>query len=988
LIGMLRQKEDGQTGELMDQLRELTFTTQDSSGREYVNGLHRAILNEAFIEKNPKGYVDLHKRAYTYWERQGFDQTHTRLIYMGYHAILGEADVLDPFELEGIPFLLQVFHIFADEYLHHEIENFLTILSGARPFLEQLNCVWLSIFDDMLSILRARQLQLAQEWALCETELAKIITRKDVTPVLAPYILRTQGDIMAHYTEFVGAMDVYRETLKRIENELRRQRRRVGQAASGQISLLESEKRAALLALGDAHVGLAIDARGDLITRLPNGKRGILWAWLTSALSLPIILYLFTFFGSRVFRPAFWLTIGREDWQISRLFALGYRHYRQAESLILDQGRTKEKIALNERFAQLFLQLGDWRAACAAFQRLRQEELGPLGEYQHAQIALGLAEAELRSGHAGRAYVYLQEALPIFERYSDSSLQTRTHALLGQVWVKMGEPSSALNALGLALRGYETEEDWVSATNLAEYIDHMLADGDYGGTTTFRAQNLVDSLLTRQYTFQYVHPGLNRLRLTFLVAVTLFVMLLPLLVIDIQELIIPQANAIFMPDFLLDLDQIPQIPQSNTSQSLIENWGVNIVDQLNIGLRLPLAFIATALLDVGLLLGALVFIVATPVDSVQASSIGKIITLDHHGIKIGDSQKAKGMAWADIKRMVKADIGFLPRLPMFTSGTGLFTEKNRLIIRGNTNWYPSLQKRLERQLEIRVANISRVLLLSPLVIIFGIGGLIPIGLTVLALLDHPILTYSLAGTPYRLIDLYPFSFAIILLPIFWWLVVLRWRQKIVMRPRDFWPWSLLITAGLVTAWQILVATRPLLTVPDIYPPLFAAGFSLFGSTFILFASVNRRPVYSLLIRLMVVLLALVLFTANIGRVSRDLLSYDYLISGKGLIREAMLIDVGSSRSIDRAKLLFDSAAEAFAQSKALSQWPIPLVGEERAVFLPYGIPQTDDMISVQADIARASILARQNEYEESIVSYSDLGRVLQSDAWQAQLNGW
>ena len=983
LFADLTQQEVEEAERLLEHLLSLSFFSPGPNGEVTIDPLHRSILQTLFIEQDRAGYLAANGRTALYWENhQPFLSPQSCKQWHIIHLLLAGSQTADPTEVTGISLLLRTYTQLYNQTDSYQIESLLTGCESILPALVQLETPWLNYFRDLLNLLWARLAQMQQDWATVEQRLTPVMTRKDITPEIAPYLMRTHGDYLVHTKDFVGAINVYHATLKRIDTEI--VQRKLIYHAGREWEVLEAERGAALVGLGDAAYGLAIDSRGDHITRISRRKRGVVGRWLATLFSLPIILYLFGAFGIRVFHPRFWVAVGGEDWLILRLFGTAYKWYQKAVPVLERYGTPRDLVLLIEKEGHLFLRLGDWQQAIERFEQVLREEIAPLSDYHRAVISLGLAEAHLRRGEPGRAFLLLNRALPVFKRYGDNYQMTRANALIGEAGFQIGRYPEALSALDNSLRGFEAEENWVAATNLVEYLQLMLAKITMSDPMRLRAQTLIDSLLKRAYTVQFIHPGLNRLWISALSVSALYVMILPLLILSMVESIELRSVFSFQPAPLFDFDGSYQ---AEIGQSLVDSLGVTSLISTEINLLAGLALLMTLGLGLLWLIVGFLFIRFTPTESIQEERVDRVVTLDLSGISLGSLAEPlethHRMRWDEVERLVSAGLAFIPKLPIYASSFGILSKDARLVIRAQTNWYSSLRERIFRTVDAPRTFLDRVLITDSWMFVYIWGISVQLFYLTVALLDSDRLLVERFNLPYRLIDLYPFALILLLLPPLSWLVTIRWRHRIVLRPRSFWPWSLLICGVVVTSFQLLTAFRPALTVPDIYPPIIALVMTLGGGLFVWRAREAGRSVYSLFVRLLVCIGMLGLVAGNSYRLWRDVSAYHYLVVAKSVHRTAI-----EQTDPIQAEGFYRLAGRYYARAGFRSNQPNDLLGEWAVTQNRFGLPRPEHFVSIQALQGEAMIAAQAGGYTVANKKLNRLLLLVPDPTYQTELYRW
>ena len=974
----MRKLSEEESEAMLARLLTLSFVDQNGSDRYSMHARHRKILQAEFISKNRDGFIQLHQKAASYWMENSLRYPQEYMQRWVFHGLMAGANEEDPTEVAGLAALLRTFQTLTNRRNLFLIESLLAVAASARPLLAHLDIAWLGYFDDVMSLLQARLAQLEEDWDTCAERLKAILGRKDVTPEIAPYVMRTHGDWLVQQRDFAGAIDIYKKTLERIDKEI--VQRKLVYHVGREWEVLEAERAMTMIALGDAHFGLAKEKRGDHRTRMTNRKRGVVGRWLAALASLPIIIFLSFYFGIRVFRPRFWIAIGGEDWMILKLMGVAYHWYEKGKPTLIRYTSPKEQVMAFERQADLFLALGDWPRSIELYEMLRREEIAPLSDYHHGVIGIGLAESYLRMRQPGRAYGLLIEILPVFERFTDLHAQIQTKALLGEAGLQIGKYQEAISNLAMSVRGFEAQQDWVSATNLVEYIQLTIKKLPVDDLIRVRAQSLIDSLLKRAYPVHFIHPGLNRLWLSFMAGTAFFFLILPLTIVNISETIGVVLQIGFQPEMLFDLDLNFA---ANIQSGLTESIALGSLLSTNIDLRVAEALLLSAGFFLLLLIFGLIFIQFTPIRSIQESEIGEMVLLDETGIAHIQHGNKIEIKWTEVTDLVSAGLSIFPKLNVYASSFGVLSEKKRIVVRAQTDWYRSLHRRIFNSIKAPQTRLDHILLLDPWLPVYLLGAGFQIIFMISAYFAHDSVTKEFYGFSYRLVDMYPYFSVLLLVPPLSWLITIRWRHRYLLRPHSFWPFSLLISGGVITIVQILTTFRPLLTIPDIYLPMIAIATTIGGFTFIWWAKDQNRPVYSLLIKGFTLLVALVILGVNGYRIGRDVSAYHYLVQAKSVHRSAT-----NQSDAAVAAGYYTLARDNYVRAYYIVNLPVDFLGEESAIEIGLGLPQVENMVAVQALQGIAATSAELDGYRVAISNYEKVDRLLDETGFEALVQSW
>ncbi len=980
LFTTLRGKEDDASETVFNQIQSLQFVQRPEESKIGLPSLHRGLLHRMFMQFNREGLIDTHRRAAEFWQQDDFANSYEATCTQIFHTLLAAADITDPTQVNGFPELLRLFQGFAQTTNIPAIEKLIAFCISTRFYLSPLEPTWLQAFDDLVSLMTARLEQLRGDYDLASTVLAPVMARRDIVPSYAPYLLRTHGENLAYQHKFSEAIDLFTEALSRLEKEV--VQRKVVNPAAREWEILEAEQASLMVAMGDAHLGLALAARGSKLPRLPRSQFDRVRSWFNSLASLPLIFYLTFRLGRRVWRPDFWVAIGTEDWIIVRLISTAYRWYQRATPLMNLRGTHREKSRLEEKTGRLFLELGDHSKAVEIYEQLWQKGANDLSEYRRGHVALGLAEATFLAGNTGHAFVLIEEAIQIFEKFKDLEYVTQGQALLARILGEMRNYPAAVSSYNKAFRGYETLENWTDATHHAEYLEILVQeDAAFPETLKEQAIRLSDSLLKRQYVRQFVHPGLKQLRFTAIASFALMVLAIPLLVLNTSEAIGILPITDFNPGHLLDLDQPIEI---GISQGLLEAAGVKPGIVRSTAVLAQGALLAVVGYGLLLLFLGIIFLRVTPIDSVEIDQPADRITLTRSGIIVGDEHSKIKFDWDQIKQLVRANLSFVQHIPLYSSSYGVQTERSRLTIRGQTAWFSSLRRRIEWQAtDANVKRLDYTIGRSVMLVLYVVGVLGMVSFLLAVWLRGDFLWIELGDLALRPADIYPWLFLTLFLPPVWWGLVVRWRQKLSLQPASFWPWSLLIGGLALTGLQLSTRLRPVLTVPDIYVPLLTISLLLGGGIFIWQVRELNRRVYKRMLRYPVLIIAIILASLNGARIVRDTQAWSHLVTGRSFMTEGQ-----SLPTLERAMPVYQTAQSHFMQARDLQNMPIAWLAEQEAARMPFGLPAPEALVSTQATLGIGATHAMLGDYEEAIVEFKQASRVLKTQQQQGMLNAW
>ncbi|MDJ0755688.1 MAG: NBR1-Ig-like domain-containing protein [Ardenticatenaceae bacterium] len=980
IIGALRTVKDGKDQKLVDRLSGFSFISQQIDLDSYrFERVHRFILQEKFIDRDKMGYVAAHQRALEFWRENPSEDPIIQAQNLLYHGLFAESLTAIFDQVETINYLVGLFRAYADERQLAAIDRLLSTAESTRPHLEQLQVLWLEPFTDLLTHLNARYDQMLGRWADSRRALEALNQKPDLLPSLRPYVARAFGDSMAYSGDFVGAIEQYKISLNLFKSIIAQQKEE--NLDPQEWVTTEAERGTTMIALGDAHAGLALATRGQQETLHDQGVLALVQNWLATFLAMPMVIYLWFYLGWRVWRPRFWTALKGEDWLIARLFALSGSWYKKADPLLEEYGTRPEAVAADERLAFLYLEMGDAAGAAALFERLLEESEAPLGEYRRGSVQLGLAEAYLHNNQPGRSYVLLNRALPILERYQDFALSARAEALLGDVLVAMGDPDTGVTHLAAASRRYQTLENWVSATEIAGRLARIIEEEEVVPITRQTARPYIDQLEERHYPVQFVHPFLRWLKNTLLLSFAAAMLFIPVIVLryQVNSGLAPAIS--FRPPPLLEVDG-PLITNLNQTVDDVvaaqDSLLTSAESLINVG-----GWVIGGYIVLTLVIG-LILITFTPLATVQEQGSANLVKLTETGVAVGDDE-ARRIAWSDMRQVVLADMRFWPDTPMVGASIALGDGDRQFRIWGTTRRFDDLRRRILDHLTahetVRIIDRDSVALANGWLWMYLLGVFLMWSL-ILVTRNRPQAVWRNIVGVYSTADLYPYLYLLMFIPICWWVVGRPTWQTVKTNPRSRWPWLLIVAGVLVGGWQISTRFLNLFTIPDIYPPLFTL-ILLGGATwFVLNAKIGEeRPVYGLGIKASAVILLVGLGTIMINRMGRDMIAYHFLTVGRYFNEEA----IDRRQNEQPFDDVFEIALLNYDRAADLAESPILGINNARSLQIRLGVPQAEDHLFLQALRDRAILNAQVGKFDEAI---DDLNRLLPFFDEPAQVHAW
>jgi tetratricopeptide (TPR) repeat protein len=328
---------------------------------------------------------------------------------------------------------------------------------------------------------------------------------------------------------------------------------------------IQVERAHTMIAMGDAHVRLAISIRGhhQRISPAPDRLQR-LQHFFDFFLSLPLVLYLGFYLGYRVWHPRFWSIVGNLDWIVARLFATGANLYAKADPILEKHGAPSERVRADEQLANLFLAMGDAEQACFLFSRLLAEVEAPLGEYRRASVRASLGQALISTAQFEQARRQLEEALPVLVLYEDDALQARGEALLAEALLHIEAPVESIPYFVKALDYYQQQADELMSTEVVERLEQFASDTSLPAEQQDAVANIAKNVVHRRYLVRYRHAATVFFQRATLGLMALIIFLIPASIIRMETgiTILPEiafsASPLLRsdaPDFTPDLGQ-------------------------------------------------------------------------------------------------------------------------------------------------------------------------------------------------------------------------------------------------------------------------------------------------------------------------------------------------------------------------------------------------------------------------------------------------
>jgi tetratricopeptide (TPR) repeat protein len=995
LFTAIRDIDDNRNKGLIPRLQQLSFViglSADPDPRYRVRNRERLALHRMWIDRDVDAYSEAHRRAFVYIDSLPVTDDPTNNFERLYHHFFIDLPA-------GTSELIRLFQRYAAErrlgaieYLLEGVDEayeLLRYMSGgsdedndaapplSKPPQPTANLIY---FAQLRTYLRASLLEMRGRRTDSKELLLQLRRTPSLVVELRPYLGRAFASLLRSEGKFVEAIDELETAIQGFEDAER----------ETQIVLRRSSKLESAitkLALGNTYVEFACSVRGE--SRRSSVQVGLgrrlqsITEFITSA---PLIIYLSFHLGRRVWHPDFWMSLFNLDWIVARLFVLGAKQYQAAAPTLHDLGAPEEKVLADEGAAGLFLEMGDVKQAYHRFTDLLTERIAPLGPYRRLRMRLSLAETQVELQQSQAAQPALKEIIPKLEAYADAQSVARAYALLAEAALRNQDYTEMQRALGEAVSRYYkleslgTIERIAEATNVQERIEALAmllaAPHDVRAAIDTNGERLRE----RRYTVGYQHPAYVTFRRVMLFLLPLALVLVYLTAIQLEtEIGLAPAFAFRAAPILNREDtQAENLSQGITATRLDIDFDPESLLPLTLG----------ALLLYLTLFAALgVWIIQTaPLHHVQERTRAATLAVYAYGIGMGDCTRQDVISWEDIRRVVLADTAIWHRplvdassatihaadhnrVPSATAAENL----RRMTISGATNWYLYLIPRLRRRFpeNVNVHNLNQS-------IFYSVSGAVYLLSVIMFLLIAFFagnrtwgqqLWTDLAWTSYSVADLYPYLYlGLVLLPMWWAIARPIQISRYVggqMATSLFW----LVIGGIVAAFLVGRSFRPLLTVPDLYPPLFI--IVTIGAAVWLLWHVSTQKTRADFVRLGAATLAAALIcVAMLSFLARDIYAYHLLITGnteRDRGREAM-----QSRQYDAASRLFSAALAHYDQAITISGSPFWIVQPINAFNNTLGLPSPKQFTWVLALKNAAALHAQEGDGGRAVELYTQL----------------
>ena len=993
LFTAIRNTDDGRNEGLIPRLAQYSFiipTSFRDPNLFHIHSTERRQLNVQWIRREQEAYLAAHAHAFAFWESRSVQEYPTRDFEHLYHHFF--------VDLGGaVQELISYFRIFVSQRRLGGIEHLLAVSDEAYELLQLLGGepppdnetspgdpppLDLRGFEQLLRFLKARMAQLQGRWDASLDLLLELRETRDLSPRLLPYVTRAYAEAQRESGLFVEAIDELKSAIdlfhKQAEQDPDRQTE-IEQAMTG-------------ITLGETYVRFAQTVRRNGgQERNKFGLLQIVQRTIDFVSSLPLILYLWFYLGGRVWHPRFWPTLRNLDWIVARLFALGMQQYQKADPTLERLGLPFEGVIADERLAFLYLEMGDSAQARDQFENLLRNVESPVAGYRRAQIYLGMAEANIRLENADRALQALRPALPELEKAADKVSLAQAYRLRAEAHFLAGQFDQAMADLTEAHKRYRLLGDAIAATHLQERMEVLAKVIDVPPAIEERITSAGEILPHRQYTVGYRHPALVTFRWVVVILLPLVLVVALLLTINLSTNVNLAPEYSFRAAPILNPGDIQptELSQGISSASIFVDPKPRAILFFAIGaLAIYLGF--------SVVLGVLA-IILTPLQVVQKRTQASTVMLDGEGITVGKATAAAldegngQIRWSEITGVVQANTQLWRTPSQEASSFAVESAGARLVITGSTDWYPALQQRVLNLVPetVRTTKFDYSIFRSKLgqlyilnLVLFGV-------IILLARISQDseqiqaLLWNDFPGTPYSLVDLYPYLLMGLILAPLWWSVVRAMQVAGHIGTQDRFLLGAFVLALLLVLFMISSGFRPLLTVPDLYPPLIVIVTLVSVSWALWQLRVRPERVTPAWLRWTVALSTGVVCVLMGSLLWRESWAYHHLIIGNTQrdMGQAAFQEGKENMAADH----FGKAMMAYEASLRIGQRSIWGISSEWSLRYPWGIPTNEHHTWILA-LKNAAALHAQAGSGETAIQLND--RLLQITDRKDQVYAW
>ena len=967
----LRQRDDGRDERLAKRLLNYSFIRQLENDHYSMEAVERDFLLRCWLQEDPQAFRSAHERAVEFLADYSSSDPITHMHNLIYHLLISDAN-------RGTELFIKTFQTYINEHFLAPADRLIQTATDAYPYItsesathsrassDTLSGFWSdNDFNYLLLFCQARLSQLRGEWKKSNVTLSLLKAKKTLPKRLRPYVERAYGLGLAHSGLYVEAMARYYNALTLFSEQPNS----------------EIEQGHTYIMLGDAYVDLGMAARGyrerlPVTTLVESWQQSV--AYLSAFSPLPMMIYLARH-KLYFWHPSSWQVLLHQDWIIASLFAWGARSYREADKLLESlEDQHFEWNRADQKLAQLYLRLGDPHQATQRFQALLKKEQG---QYIGTLLKIGLANGYLQLSYHKQAEEQLQVILPLVNNYEDPLLKAQAISLLAEVKLKQ-KHEQAIEYFGRSLELYIQQEDFVAATEITERLEGLIYDSTITKSEhdTQMIKDAANQLPFRQYQVRFQHPTLVRFRRWSLILVGVLIFFMPLSAIRI------------------DVVNFLQLSTNFTIQPPLRGSGVEVIaapffqslarPSLEYGVLLWQIVLMLLVYAVIYAVMGLILIVRTRLDTVQETIKSNVLRINAQQITIGEENNARTIKWSDVTHLITVNVAWWKEPMPNHSATIIATPKQHIAFTGAAAWYKQITGRISTYIDDDVLhlNLNSSILRSPLGALYVLSVLLLLTFMLASFFSfRELLEYDWFGSVYSLIDLYPYFYVGLLIPLIWWTVgeqlVNRARLKLHLPLAWF-----VFGGGLLSLFLHLSGWFALDNWPHIYLSL--GSLSLFASVLLAFWKAKDsvlpttfpQTVHSLfrhdaqpaapseippLAQVRLALLTLLLLTLIAGLsvdVVREVIGYHYLVVGSQKLTQIIHVEeeMTSTREADALSTernrLLDEAIKAYNISLAAVPRHVAALG------------------------GRAAANTQLEQFEEAFADYDEGVRQLPSDS--------
>lgn len=943
-FNFLRPQNSEQNEKLLQRLAKFSFVIGlEREGRptQYnITELERDWLQLRWIADDPQSFRHAHHLALDFHRANPDPDDFAQRQHILYHQLIVD------YAAARILFA-DSFRTYINDRRYAAVERLISTAREVRPYLVALQASYVAEFDRWLSYVSLRFRQYRGEWEQTQDELRQLLAQPDTPGDLIPFVQRAYGEGLERTGQYVEAIEQFEKALASFR-------------AQPNSTI---EQGYTMFALGEAHVNLATSARG--YREVVPLRAQTFWQRVRDLLSyppFPLLLYLSFYFGWWIWLPRSWAIFKGQDWIIARLFAVGTNWYNQAETLYKKIQFQSGLQSVQEHLSNLYLTLGDARRAEPILRELMNDEGDPLGAYRKAMVQVALGHALVRLRRDAEAIDQLEQAIPIIQVYDDKETEARAHALVAEALFEMGQRTEGLERFDRSLRLYQKAGDVVAATEVAERLHLFGRDERLTKKERELATSTTSIMSRRQYLVRFEHPVLRAFRRTMYLTLAVVLFVIPAMVINLDTAVTLAPNINFF--------AFPFLEAQLSTNTL--NYGPSLSQAIVLVLKPStdanvFGWIAAVALVVYFLLYTflgLLVIIRTPLKAVQGATRAETIRCDLTGFTVGLEDVGRSISWHEISRTTRADVFLLGQIVRDHSLMVVESPSRRVAIRGTASWYESLTQQIERYAPAAAKqdNLSYHIGWGKLSLAYGFSVLLLLTFALLVkLAPHLLFTY-VPFTPYSFADLYPLFYLGLFLGPAYWGVLRPLRIEVRAKARNNLPWIVFGLAVILGLVRFFLYRRPLLTIPDIYPPLFIIMLTWTAMQAILRAkSVTGQAIFAVWPRRGVRVAAATIILLMLIQGGRDVLGRHFYIVGNWH-RDAGLKLSGADQEAE-----YWQAIENYERAIALNP---------PRMYSRLGLPSSRTFTWVQATNNRATLYAQLGDFAAATNDYATITRTL------------